>query len=256
MPPMPRFAANISLLFTELPFLDRFAAARAAGFEGVEILFPYDCPVREILMAQGAVGLPIVLINTPPPNWAGGDRGFAAIPGGQDRFRHDFKRALRYAETLGAGIVHVMSGIAEGAEAKATLIENLIWATEFAPRQHLTIEPLNTVDMPGYFLDDYDLAAEVLEAVAAPNLALQYDAYHAQMITGDALGVWRAHGARAGHVQIADAPGRVAPGLGGDVDFEALFAALEADGYDGFVSAEYHPGDKGTAAGLGWMATG
>jgi 2-dehydrotetronate isomerase len=253
---MPRFAANISLLFSELPFLDRFTAAKAAGFEAVEILFPYDCPARDIQMALGEAGLPLVLINTPPPNWTGGDRGFAAIPGGQERFRYDFKRALRYAGALGAEIVHVMSGVAEGAEAKATLIENLRWATDIAPKQRLTIEPLNGVDMPGYFLSDYDLAAEVLDAVAAPNLALQYDAYHAQMITGDALAVWHGHGGRAGHVQIADAPGRVAPGLGGAVDFEGLFAALEADGYDGFVSAEYHPGEKGTEADLGWMNAG
>ena len=253
---MPKFAANISLLFTELPFLDRFEAARIAGFEAVEILFPYDLPARGILAAQRLAGLPIILINAPPPNYTGGARGFAAVPGGQERFRHDFKRALRYADVLGVEIIHVMAGEATGPEAKATMIENLIWATELAPKQRLTIEPLNPADMPGYFLDDYDLAAEILDAVSAPNLALQYDAYHAQMITGDALAVWRAHGHRAGHVQIGDVPGRVAPGQGGTVDFDGLFALLEADGYGGFVSAEYHPGAQGTQAGLGWLPRG
>lgn len=250
---MPKFAANISMLFTELSLSDRFGAAREAGFEAVEILFPYDLPASDVALALKASGLPLVLINTPPTNWAGGDRGFAAVPGKQAQFRDDFKRALLYAETLGAEIIHVMAGVAKGAEAQETFIENLRWATDFAPTQRLTIEPLNPVDMPGYFLDDYDLAAEVLDAVSAPNLALQYDAYHAQMIAGDALAVWRAHGARAGHVQVGDVPGRVAPRLGGAVDFDAFFKALAADGYDGFVSGEYTPGDEGTKAGLGWM---
>lgn len=253
---MLRFAANISLLFTELPFLDRFDAARSAGFKAVEILFPYDLPAREILEAQRMAGLPIILINAPPPNYTGGARGYAAIPGGEERFRHDFKRALRYADVLGVEMIHVMAGVAEGREARTTMIENLRWATELAPKQRLTIEPLNPVDMPGYFLNDYDLAVDILDAVAAPNLALQYDSYHAQVISGDAIDVWRQHGHRAGHVQIGDAPGRVAPGRGGEVDFAALFERLEADGYTGFVSAEYNPGDKGTLAELGWLVRG
>ncbi|MDO6797542.1 hydroxypyruvate isomerase family protein [Shimia thalassica] len=248
---MPVFAANLSMLFKEYPFLERFAAARKAGFQNVEILFPYDISARDILVAMREAKLDLALINTPPPNWTGGDRGFAAIPGGEERFRHDFKRALRYADVLGAQMIHVMSGVADGPEAKETLIENLNWATQLAPKQHLTIEPINTTDIPGYFLNCFDLAADILDAVAAPNLALQFDAYHAHMITGDVLGTWAKHGHRAGHIQIAGAPGRHEPD-NGDIDYPAFFRQIEADGYQGRVSAEYHPAN-GTAKGLGWL---
>ncbi|MEP5170069.1 MAG: TIM barrel protein [Shimia thalassica] len=248
---MPVFAANLSMLFKEYPFLERFAAARKAGFQNVEILFPYDISARDILVAMREAKLDLALINTPPPNWTGGDRGFAAIPGGEERFRHDFKRALRYADVLGAQMIHVMSGVADGPEAQETLIENLNWATQLAPKQHLTIEPINTTDIPGYFLNCFDLAADILDAVAAPNLALQFDAYHAHMITGDVLGTWAKHGHRAGHIQIAGAPGRHEPD-NGDIDYPAFFRQIEADGYQGRVSAEYHPAN-GTVKGLGWL---
>ena len=251
---MPKFAANISMLFTELPFLDRIPAAQKAGFDAVEILFPYDISAQDIRDALQQAGMPLALINTPPPNWTGGDRGFAAIPDGQDRFRHDFKRALRYAEVLGANIIHIMSGIAQGDEARATMIENLRWATDFAPLQKLTIEPINTVDMPGYFLSDFDLAADILDAVSAPNLALQFDAYHAQMITGDMMGTWAAHGHRAGHIQIAGAPGRREPQTG-DIDYRPFFKLLNDAGYKGYVSGEYNPAGA-TNKGLRWLSLG
>ncbi|SHI45585.1 hydroxypyruvate isomerase [Shimia gijangensis] len=248
---MPKFAANISVLFTELPFLDRFSAAKKAGFDAVEILFPYDIAARDILGCLQATEQELLLINTPPPNWTGGDRGFAAIPGGQERFQHDFRRALRYAGVLGANMIHVMSGIAEGTEAHDTMIENLRWATAFAPSQKLTIEPINQVDMPGYFLNDFGLAAGILDEVSAPNLTLQFDAYHAHMITGDMKAVWEAHGARAGHIQIAGAPGRNEPHTG-HVDYPAFFNLLDKEGYQGYVSAEYHPASI-TTEGLDWV---
>ncbi|WP_127113889.1 hydroxypyruvate isomerase family protein [Shimia sediminis] len=251
---MPKFAANISMLFTELPFLDRIPAAKKAGFDAVEILFPYDISAREIRAALQGADLPLVLINTPPPNWTGGDRGFAAIPGGQDRFRHDFKRALRYADVLGAGIIHIMSGIAEGDAARATMVENLCWATDHAPTQKVTIEPLNTTDMPGYFLSDFDLAAGILDEVSAPNLALQFDAYHAHMISGDMMALWQAHGHRAGHIQIAGAPGRREPQTG-DIDYRQFFAQLKAGRYSGYVSGEYNPAGE-TSKGLRWLTLG
>ena len=251
---MPKFAANISMLFTELPFLDRIPAAQKAGFDAVEILFPYDISAQDIRDALQQAGMPLALINTPPPNWTGGDRGFAAIPDGQDRFRHDFKRALRYAEVLGANIIHIMSGIAEGSEARATMIENLRWATDFAPLQKLTIEPINTVDMPGYFLSDFDLAADILDAVSAPNLALQFDAYHAHRITGDMMGTWAAHGHRAGHIQIAGAPGRREPQTG-DIDYKPFFKLLNETRYKGYVSGEYNPAGA-TNKGLRWLSLG
>lgn len=251
---MPKFAANISMLFTELPFLDRIPAAKKAGFEAIEILFPYQTSAQDIRDALQISGLPLVLINTPPPNWTGGDRGFAAIPGGQDRFRHDFKRAVRYAEVLGAGIIHVMAGIAEGDEARETMVENLRWATDFAPTQKLTIEPINTVDMPGYFLSDFDLAAEILDEVSAPSLALQFDAYHAHMITGDMMGTYAKHGHRAGHIQIAGAPGRREPQTG-DIDYQPFFKLLNDTGYRGYVSGEYNPAGA-TSKGLRWLSLG
>lgn len=248
---MPRFAANLSLLFKEYPFLERFAAARQAGFDAVEALFPYDVSGTEIKAALRQSELDLVLINTPPPNWTGGNRGFAAIPGGQERFRHDFKRALRYADVLGAQHLHIMAGKAQGAVAKDVFIRNLAWAAEQAPNQSLTIEPINTYDIPGYFLDSFDLAAEVLDAVNAPNLALQFDAYHAFMITGDTMATWQAHGHRAVHVQIAGVPGRHEP-LDGDIPYPEFFVRLDRDGYAGRVSAEYHPSGR-TEDGLGWL---
>ena len=248
---MPRFAANLNFLFRELPFLDRFAAADDAGFDAVEVLFPYDNPAHEITSRMTATDLQMALINTPPPNWAGGDRGFAAIPGSEKRFRHDFKRALRFAKALGATHLHVMAGRARGLVARQTFIDNLAWAAAEAPRQSLTIEPINTDDMPGYFLNDFDLAAEIMAAVNAPNLGLQFDAYHAQMITGDMAQVWLDHGALARHIQIACCPGRHEPG-GGDIDYQAFFQGLDDAGYEGFVSAEYHP-RRATTDGLGWM---
>ncbi len=248
---MPKFAANISLLFSELPFLDRINAARDAGFDAVEILFPYEIAAQDIRARLQSCNMPLVLINTPPPNWAGGDRGFAAIPGGEARFQNDFKRALRFADVLGADMVHIMSGLASGPEARTTLIENLRWACDLAPTRKLTIEPINPIDMPGYFLNDFDLAADVLDAVNAPNLALQFDAYHAQMITGDLDATWAKHGHRAAHIQIADTPGRHEPGSG-TLDFATFFSKLDASGYQGYVSAEYHPAIS-TAQGLAWL---
>ncbi|WP_101067237.1 hydroxypyruvate isomerase family protein [Roseovarius salinarum] len=248
---MPRFAANLSMLFTEVPLLERFAAARDAGFEAVEILFPYDEAGSAIRRALTAAAQTLVLINTPPPNWTGGDRGFAAIPGGAERFRHDFMRALRYAEVLGAEKIHVMAGVAEGPQARRTFIDNLAWAAATAPHRALTIEPINRHDIPGYFLDDFELAADVLDTVGATNLGLQFDAYHAHRITGDVMGTWARHGHRARHVQVAGAEGRHEP-VKGAIDYPAFFAALDDWGYAGYVSGEYHPSGR-TEAGLGWI---
>lgn len=248
---MPRFAANLSFLFKEHPFIERFAASLEAGFNAVEVLFPYDTPGSEIREVLSITGQQMVLINTPPPNYSGGARGFAAIPGGQDRFQYDFRRSLRYAQALGATHLHIMAGAAEGAVARQVYIDNLKWAADFAPDQSLTIEPINQTDLPGYFLSDFDLAIEVLDAVNAPNLNLQFDAYHAHILTGDVLDAWDKYGSRTTHVQVADPNGRSEP-TKGDVDFPAFFAQLDASGYQGVVSAEYHP-IKDTAKGLTWM---
>ena len=252
---MTDLAANLSLLWTELPFIERFDAAAAAGFAFVEVLFPYDVAVQDMQRAMRRTGQQMILLNAPPPNYTGGARGFAARVGGEERFQHDMRRVFRYAEALNVKFVHIMSGDGAGEEAYDTFVRNLKWAARQAPKGiTLTIEPLNNGDMPGYFLNDYALAAKVLDAVKKPNLRLQYDSYHAQVIHGDAVEVWKRYGLRAAHIQIGDAPGRVAPGRG-EVDFPALFDLIEASEYKGWISAEYHPGSKPTEDTLRWMKT-
>ncbi|MBB95517.1 MAG: hydroxypyruvate isomerase [Rhodobacteraceae bacterium] len=248
---MPRFAANLTLLWTELPYLDRFAAAAEAGFTGAEVLFPYDIAAQDTRRALIASGLDFVLMNAPPPNYTGGVPGYAALPGGEDRFSRDIRRVMRYAELLRPAFIHVMAGEAEGPEARAAFVANLKAATAASPDQVFTIEPLNRGSFPGYFLADYDLAIDILDAVGAPNLGLQYDSFHAQEIHGDALAVWERVKTRVAHVQIGDVPGRGAPGSGG-IDFPALFGAIGDSGYDGWISAEYQPGMK-TEKTLDWM---
>ncbi len=243
---MPRFCANLTLLFTELPFLDRFAAASAAGFGGVEVLFPYDDPVPEMLDRLDRTGLPLVLMNCPPPNYTGGPRGFAAVPGLEDRFRTDFRRAARYAATLGAKHLHVMAGATDAPEARATFVANLAWAAAAAPKLSLTIEPINRHDMPSYYLADYGLALDILAEVGAPNLRLQFDSYHAQRITGDVLGTWDLVRPHVAHVQVGGYGSRHEP------DDPGFLARLDADGYAGWVSGEYNPRGR-TEDGLGWI---
>ena len=248
---MPRFAANLTMLFTELPMQDRFAAAAHAGFTGVEILFPYDIAAKELARGAIAAGVEMVLLNCPPPNWAGGPRGFAAQPDQQERFRSDFDRALRFAQALRATHIHVMAGTAQGVESHRVFVENLRWATERAPHASLTIEPLNPTDMPGYFLNDFDQAVKIIAEVGAANLGLQFDAYHAQMITGDVAATWQRVAAQVRHIQIAGCPGRHEPGCG-VIDYPAFFALVEASGYRGWISAEYEP-ENHTEDGLDWL---
>ncbi|MDF3415266.1 TIM barrel protein [Sulfitobacter sp. M57] len=247
-----KFAANLSHLWPELPYLDRFAAAAAAGFDAVEVLFPYEVAAKETKRALIANGQRMILINAPPPNYTGGARGFAAQPEVTQRFQNDMRRAFRYTEALGVSCLHVMTGAAEGAVAKQTLIDNLKWAADAAPGGvTLTLEPLNSVAQPGYFLNDYGLAAEVLHAVDAPNVGLQFDSYHAQMIHGDAVAVFDEYLSLIRHVQVGDSPDRGAPGTG-NVDFVSLFDRIEISGYTGWVSGEYSPNGP-TEDSLGWM---
>jgi hydroxypyruvate isomerase len=247
-----RFAANQSLLFTELPLMERFRAAREAGFDGVEILFPYDAPAQDMRDQLVWNDLAFVLMNGPPPNFAGGPAGYAALPGGEGRFRRDFGRVLRYARVLKPRVIHLMAGEAEGQAAHDAFVANLRWAAAEAPGQTLTIEPLNGADFPGYFLNSYALAADILAEAGAPNLRLQFDTYHAEAITGDAMGAWARWGGLAAHVQAGGWPGRVEPDRG-RLDFAAFLRAVRDAGYDGWISGEYRP-KAGTAAGLGWLA--
>lgn len=247
---MPRFAANVTMLFTEVPMLARPDLAREAGFDGVEVLFPYDHAPKDWQAALA--GMPVALINTHPGDWAAGDRGHAAVPGSEDAFRASFLRAAELAALLGAGRVHVMAGVARGPQAEAVYVENLAWAAEQAPEMKLTIEPLNPDDMPGYFLNDFDQAARIVDDLALPNLGIQFDLWHAARIHGNADAVWSRHKARVNHVQIAGFPGRNEPG-GGGFDLTGLCAELDDAEYDGFISAEYMPA-RATVHGLMWLS--
>ncbi|WBU61278.1 hydroxypyruvate isomerase family protein [Paracoccus albus] len=251
---MARFAANLTLLFNELPMLQRFDAARQAGFQGAEILFPYDLPARDLRRAARTAGLDVVLINCPPPNWAGGPRGFAALPEAQDRFRLDFERTLRVAQALSARHIHIMAGKAEGPEAHDCFVDNLRWAAGRAPHVSLTIEPMNATDVPGYFLNSFDLALQVIEAVGASNVGLQFDAHQAYMITGDVIGTFQRCQRRVHHIQIAGAPDRNEP-RENEIDYSRFMEEVERSGYSGWVSAEYTP-RKSTEGGLRWLHRG
>lgn len=234
-------AANLSHLWPDLPYLDRFDAASAAGFTGVEVLFPYDVAAKHTQRALVQGGLQMVLINAPPPNYTGGPRGFAAVPGDERRFAYDVRRALRYADALRVPMVHIMSGKASGSHAREVMVSNLRMACAAAPGVVLTIEPLCPEMQPDYFLNDYALAADIIAQVNAPNLKLQFGSFHAQMIHGDAVATYETYHEITAHVQLGDTPARGAPGSG-DVDFAALFDGLRAHGYDGWVSGEYTPG--------------
>lgn len=247
---MAKYCANLSMLFTELPFLERFGAAKSTGFDAVEVLFPYDVAVPDMLGMLARYELPLALINCPPPNYTGGARGFAAVVG--SRFQQDFKRSLRYAKALGARHLHIMAGVAEGADARACFVENLRWAAGFAPEQSLTIEPINRGDMAGYFLCDFDEARAIIEEVGALNLRLQFDAYHAQKITGDVLGTWGRVSDIVVHVQVGQTPQRTAPDQG-EIDYDAFFKRLKSDGYKGWISGEYTPADR-TELSLDWIS--
>jgi hydroxypyruvate isomerase len=250
---MPKLAANLSYLWQELPYLDRFSAAADAGFQGVEVLFPYDVAVKETQRALLTTDLPMISLNAPPPNYAGGARGFAAIPGGQARFQQDLRRALRYCEALRVPTLHVMAGAAEGADARATLVENLRWAVGAIPNGlTLTIAPQAESVLPGSFLGSYDQTAALVAEVGHPSLGLQFDSFLAQRDGREAATVFEAHASMIRHVVLGDAPDRSAPGTG-DVDFTALRAAIEARGYDGWISSSY-VAPRPTENTLAWLA--
>ena len=254
---MPRFAANLTLLYTDRPFLDRFAAAAADGFEAVECLFPYDHPPEAIAKRLRECGLTLALMNLPPGDWAAGERGLAALPGREVEFRQGLERALAYARATGCRRLHAMAGVAPPGAARdemhRTFVENLRTAARRAAQEGvtLTIEPINLRDMPGYFLNFQQQAHDVVEEVGEPALAVQMDLYHCQIMEGDLARTLQRELPRIGHVQIADNPGRHEPGSG-EINYPFLFDWLDRIGYTGWVSAEYIPAGD-TAAGLGWL---
>lgn len=253
---MPRFAANLSMMFNEHPFLDRFGAARRNGFEGVEFLFPYDFPAAEIRARLAGEGLTQVLFNMPPGDWTSGERGIASIPGRQSEFRDSVKRALDYAAELGCRQVHCMAGIVPPAvpplTAASVYAANLAWAAEQAAPVgvRLVIEPINRRDMPGYFLNTQARGAAVVEAIGRDRIGLQFDVYHVQVTEGDITRRMEQFMPVIAHMQIADVPDRNEPGTG-EIGWRYVFRRMDELGYQGWVGCEYRPAGA-TEAGLGW----
>lgn len=254
---MPRFAANLSMLFTEAPFLERFGRAAAAGFEAVEFLFPYAWPAATLRELLDEHKLRLVLHNLPAGDWDAGERGIACLPERVDEFRAGVATALEYARVLGVGQLNCLAGKApagaDPAVLRATLVANLRYAAAELERAgcKLLIEPINTFDIPGFLVNRSDQALDILDEVGAPNAFLQYDIYHAQRMEGELAATLRKHLARIAHVQIADNPGRNEPGSG-EIHYPFLFAHLDRIGYTGWIGCEYKPA-AATEAGLGWM---
>ncbi|MBT9505109.1 2-oxo-tetronate isomerase [Rhodoferax sp.] len=270
---MPRFAANLSLMYPELPFLDRFEAAAQDGFKAVEYLFPYAWAPEELATRLSAHGLQQVLFNAPPGGtdalsaqqaWDAGSRGLACLPGRESEFRAGVELALSYAQALACPRIHVMAGLApvdaDSAVLRATYLDNLRWAATQAARQgvDVLIEPINTRDIPRFFLNRQDHAHEIVQDVDAPNLKVQMDLYHCQIVEGDVAMKLRKYlpSGRVAHVQIAGVPERHEPDVG-ELNYPYLFAVLDELGYDGWVGCEYRPArggqPAGTSAGLGWL---
>lgn len=253
---MPKFVANLSFLFQEVGFLDRFEVAASVGFSGVEYLFPYDFPAEDLAKRLKALGLEQVLFNLPPGDWATGERGIAALPEREAMFEESVERALAYARTLGCPQVHAMAGIppraAQRGKCEEVYVRNLRFAAEkLKPHAiRLLIEPINTRDIPGYFLNTVAQARRVIEKVGSDNLFIQMDLYHCQVMEGDLAEKIRANLGLIRHFQIAGNPGRHEPDIG-EVNYPYLFDLMDELGYRGWVGCEYRP--KGnTVAGLGW----
>jgi hydroxypyruvate isomerase len=254
---MPKFAANLTMLFTELPFLDRFEAAAKAGFTGVEYLFPYDFPAEELAARLKQHGLTQVLHNLPAGNWAAGERGIAILPDRVEEFRAGVDRAIAYATALGCPQVNCLAGIApagaDRAVLHATLVDNLRYAAGKlqAAGIRLLVEMINTRDIPGFFLTGTSQALALIDEVGSDNLAVQYDIYHMQIMEGDLARTMERNLARIPHIQLADNPGRNEPGTG-EINYPFLFAHLDRIGYAGWIGCEYKPATT-TEAGLGWF---
>lgn len=256
---MPRFAANLSMMYVEHAFLDRFAAAAADGFTAVEYLFPYEYPAEQLRGRLDANGLSQVLFNAPPGDFEAGERGTASIPGREAEFREGFGLALNYAETLTCPRVHVMAGLAPtGADREELLTVyrgNLTWAAEQAAGRgvDVLIEPINQRDMPGYLLSLQDEAHQIVGEIGLPNLKVQLDLYHCQITEGDVTVRLRSDipTGRVGHLQIAGVPDRHEPDSG-ELAIDYVLAVVDETGFDGWVGCEYRP-TAGTSEGLGWM---
>ncbi|MGG1678719.1 hydroxypyruvate isomerase family protein [Neobacillus sp. NRS-1170] len=244
---MSKYSVNISTIFTEVPFLDRFKKARNHGFSYVECQFPYDHSIEEIQNELNQHQLSMVLLNLPPGNWEKGDRGLATDASRVKEFRTSVNEGIKYAAALNVSRIHCMAGIVSESDKETVrdvYIHNLRYAGKEMAKHGLTvlIEPINPFDMPGYFLKDIYQAKEILEEVALPNVKLQFDFYHIQRIHGNALSIYKQFADLIGHVQIADVPGRHQPGTG-DMDYREIFQFLD-NSYDGYIGLEYNPSRK------------
>ncbi len=254
---MPRFAANLSMMYQEHDFLDRFSAAAKDGFKGIEFLFPYAYPAADIRARLTGNGLTQALFNGPPGNWDAGERGLASLPGRESEFKKSVESALEYARVLGNERVHLMAGLIrpgeDRARHRATYVRNLDYAAKEAASTGVTvvIEPINTRDIPGFFLNRQDEAHAVCAEIGAANLKVQMDFYHCQIVEGDLAMKLRKYFAGVGHIQIAGVPERHEPDLG-EINYPYLFRLMDELGYAGWVGCEYRP-KAGTSDGLGWL---
>ena len=254
---MPKFAANLTMMFTESAFLDRFAAAADAGFSAVEFLLPYAHSPQEVERRARAAAVEVVLFNTPSGDWNAGERGIACIPGREAEFRAGVEKALVYAAALGTRRLHAMAGIApQGADpvvCRTTLIENLKYAAEKVDGRGITLllEAINTRDIPGFIVSRQDDCHVICEEVGAPHLMMQMDLYHMQVMEGDLATKLKRYAHRCGHIQIAGCPERNEPDTG-EIRYEYLFRLLDEIGYQGWIGCEYRPAGK-TVDGLGWL---
>jgi hydroxypyruvate isomerase len=253
---VPKFAANLSFIFQEVEFLDRFAAAAHCGFKAVEYLSPFDHPLKVIAEQLNRHGLEQALFNMPPGDWAAGERGIGALPGREQEFRDGVETALVYARATRCRILHAMAGVLpaglDRAQAERTYLANLRHAADRLAAEGITlvIEPINTRDIPGYFLNTTSQAMSVIERVGHPNIKLQLDLYHVQIMEGDLAHRVRALAGQYPHIQIAGNPGRHEPDIG-EINYPFLFDLLDEIGYAGWIGCEYRP-REGTTAGLGW----
>jgi len=258
---MPRFAANLSMLFTEHALLDRFAAAAQAGFRAVELQFPYAAAATDIRQRLTDHGLTMVLHNLPAGDWDAGERGIACHPNRVDAFRAGVAQAIDYAQTLGVGQLNCLAGIAPTGVAQEQVHDTLVANVDYAAtalKAHglrLLIEPINTFDVPGFYLNRTAQAVAILDQVGADNAWVQYDTYHAQRMEGELAATLQRYWPRIGHIQVADNPGRHEPGTG-EINYHHLFSLLDTLGYSGYVGCEYKPQDAGahgTTSGLSWV---
>ena len=254
---MPRFAANLTMLFNEVPFLERFALAKTGGFKAVEFLFPYEFDAQEIKSALDNNALKLVLHNLPAGDWSAGERGIACLPDRVAEFRSGVAKAIEYAAILEVPQLNCLAGKAPaGSDPKVlhdTFVSNLQYAASELKKVglKLLIEPINTFDIPGFYLNFTSQALSILDEVGADNACVQYDIYHAQRMEGELAATMQKHLARIGHIQLADNPGRNEPGTG-EINYSFLFKHLERIGYSGWIGCEYKPATT-TEAGLGWL---